>query len=197
MAAEIRGFWTGQRTEDPALSFRFRVSLNGEFLWYAKTVEKPKMNIPVLAKDEYYLGNDLPDTKPGEIIDFQPITMTMIDPIEPHVVDGIVDRINQTSGELFPRINGATLMESFGEVMIEQIDHEGRALETWILKGAFPTSIDFGNLSYSNSDMVEISITFEYKAFEVETIEGKRIVSQPQSSVATSMEQAVTLDGSF
>ena len=75
------GFWTATPTVDPTRQFRFKVSIGGLFVWWAKTCDKPKVNIPVLGKDEYYLNSPLPDIHPGEIADFQPITMTFIDPV--------------------------------------------------------------------------------------------------------------------
>ena len=165
------GFWTGSPTVDPARQFRFRIMMNDAednlaFAWWAKTCDRPKINIPVLGKDEYYLGSSTPDVKPGEIIDFQPITMTFIDPIKPSIGASIIGQLSKASGECFPRINGAKLKEAFGEVLIAQIDAAGVMIESFLLKGAFPTSIDFGSLDYDSSEFVTITMTWEYTAFE-------------------------------
>ena len=188
------GFWTGSRKKDPAMKFRFRVTLNGELLWWAKTCDKPKLNVPVLGKDEYYLGSSLPDVMPGPIVDFQPITMTMIDPIEPHFSNNLIKRL-AASSDCFPRINGSLLKELLGLVVIEQIDSAGEAIETWTLQGAFPTSIDFGSLDYSSSDFVQLTMTWEFKSFKVNIGGVDVLTPQGDSEPVTSLDLAIKLDG--
>jgi hypothetical protein len=190
------GFWTGTRVEDPAMQYRFRVILNGEFLWWAKTCDKPKINIPVLGKDEYYLGSSLPDVMPGTIVDFQPITMTMIDPVEPHFSNDLLKRL-ASSSDCFPRIDGALLQRLLGELAIEQINHTGAAIETWTLQGAFPTSIDFGSLDYSSDELVTLTMSWEFKSFKVRIGGADVLVPQADSEAPSSFELAIGLDGNF
>ena len=192
------GFWTGSPTVDPARQFRFRISMNDAsgqpvLAWWAKTCDRPKINIPVLGKDEYYLGSSTPDVKPGEIIDFQPITMTFIDPIEPSIGASIVKQLSEASGEFFPRINGAELKKAFGEVGISQIDARGVLIETFVLKGAFPTSIDFGSLDYGSDDFVTITMTWEYRSFDYFRQGGNFLLSKTPKSNPV----AKKLDGGY
>ena len=192
------GFWTGDNRYDIALQYRFKVYIGAEFLWYAKVCDKPKINIQTLAKGEYYLGDAVDDVKPAEKVDFQPITMTMIDPVEPHVTDGILQRLGD--GSCFPNLSGAALKKAFGEVVIVQIDHEGNDVERWTLKEAFPTSIDFGAFDYSSENPVEITITWDYRAFTVETLGAggtKRIDVTLPLAPEESISAVAQLDGSF
>ena len=194
------GFWTGERKHDPMRQDRFRITLSDAlgaptFTWWAKSCDKPKINIPVLGKDEYYLGDNAPDVKPGEIVDFQPIVMTFIDPVQPSMSSDIISKLSDASGECFPRINGAKLKEVFGYVIIEQVDHEGNMLEKWSLNGAFPTSIDFGSLDYTSNDFVAITITWEYTSFDVETKFGAKIAGKRQNNKLTSFSSVLILDG--
>ena len=192
------GFWTGSPTVDPARQFRFRISMNdgsGQpvFAWWAKTCDRPKINIPVLGKDEYYLGSSTPDVKPGEIIDFQPITMTFIDPVGPSMTTSIMKQLSEASGECYPRINGAKLKAAFGEVSITQIDATGAMIETFLLRGAFPTSIDFGSLDYGSDDFVTITMTWEYRSFDYQKNNGNFLLSKtPKSN-----DDAKKLDGDY
>jgi|TARA_R110002074_G_scaffold193784_1_gene359701 hypothetical protein len=197
------GFWTAKPTVDPVRKFLFRVLINNEFAWWAKTCDKPKINIPVLAKDEYYLGSALPDTRPGEIADFQPITMTFIDPSE-WGLSLIVGLHISSGGEFgvpsvtdFPRLAGAKLKEKFGNVMIEQVDSAGEPTERWTLNGAFPTSIDFGSLDYGSSEFVEITVTWEYTSFHYDSGEYAVLTSQAPQPTPTSIDEAKKLDGSY
>ena len=193
------GFWTAAPTVDPARQFRFRITMNDAegklaFAWWAKTCDRPKINIPVLGKDEYYLGSSTPDVKPGEIIDFQPITMTFIDPIKPSIGASIIGQLSKASGECFPRINGAKLKEAFGEVLIAQIDAAGVMIESFLLKGAFPTSIDFGSLDYGSDEFVTITMTWEYRSFDYFTPTG---VGALTSQTPKSTSDAKALDGGY
>jgi len=189
------GFWTGSPTVDPTRQFRFKVTIGGQFIWWAKTCDKPKVNIPVLGKDEYYLNSPLPDLHPGEIIDFQPITMTFIDPAEPHEAASIISQLSAASNGVFPRIGGQALKDQFGIITISQLDSKGEVLETWTLHDAFPTSIDFGSLDYGSDEFVEITMTFEYTAFEVATKSGKNIIPLSRRAAPKTKEEAKKLDG--
>ena len=192
------GFWTAAPTVDPARQFRFQITMNDVegnpvVAWWAKTCDRPKINIPVLGKDEYYLGSSTPDVKPGEIVDFQPITMTFIDPINPSIGSSIISQLSKASGECFPRINGAELKKAFGEVGISQIDAAGVLIETFLLKDAFPTSIDFGSLDYGSDDFVTITITWEYTSFSYASAESNVLVA----ATPKSKKDAKKLDGAI
>ena len=41
-------------------------------------------------------------------------------------------------------------------------EQEENVLEKWILNNPFLTNVDFGNLSYSSDDLVNISMTIKY-----------------------------------
>lgn len=43
-------------------------------------------------------------------------------------------------------------------------DGIGTIAETWILDGVFPTSVNFGDLAYDSSDIVEIELTLRYSS---------------------------------
>jgi len=192
------GFWTAAPTVDPARQFRFQITMNDVegnpvVAWWAKTCDRPKINIPVLGKDEYYLGSSTPDVKPGEIVDFQPITMTFIDPINPSIGSSIISQLSKASGECFPRINGAELKKAFGEVGISQIDAAGVLIETFLLKDAFPTSIDFGSLDYGSDDFITITMTWEYRSFDYFKNGGNTLLSKTPKS----KKDAKALDGSY
>jgi hypothetical protein len=207
--AEIPGqFWTGNSVVDPALQFRFRILHKGEFLWWAKSCDKPKVNIPVLGKDEYYLGSNLPDTRPGEIMDFQPITMVMVDPRADSGMSSselmtkfqVLDSDNPMG--CWPRIDGSSIMQEWSSLAIETIDHLGDVVELWELNDCFPTSIDFGSLQYSGEALVETTIVWEYSSFSMSYKKGGEMVNQisaqnTRPSPPDSIESAKSLDGSF
>ena len=56
------------------------------------------------------------------------------------------------------------------DVKIDHLDRNGATLKTYILRGAFPTSLDDIALSASDNDTVEqFSVAFTYQYFETDT----------------------------
>ena len=121
----------------------------------------------MLGKDEYTLGSWLPDLHQGDVMDMQPITMTLVDPVEPHLAEIIIRVLTAAMPSGFPRMDGSSLSSLFGTVRVEQLDHAGNAIETFELVEAFPVSIDFGSLDYSSSDMTTVTIVWEYKSIKM------------------------------
>ena len=57
----------------------------------------------------------------------------------------------------------ATAATALGVVQIIQMDATGATdLETWQLKNAFISDIKYGDLTYGNDDLTEMSITLKY-----------------------------------
>ena len=113
------GIWTAAPLVDHARQFRFRITMNDalgnpNFAWWANTCDRPKINIPVLGKDEYYLNSPLPDVHPGEIADFQPITMTLIDPMSEVITRLIMTQLGDSRGYQVPRMDVTKLRDRFG-----------------------------------------------------------------------------------
>ena len=56
------------------------------------------------------------------------------------------------------------------DVKIDHLDRNGATLKTYILRGAFPTSLDDISLSASDNDSVEtFGVAFTYQYFETDT----------------------------
>lgn len=53
-----------------------------------------------------------------------------------------------------------------GTGYLELFDGCGSSLEFWIMQNCFPTSIKFGELDYSSSEICEIEVTLRYTAVE-------------------------------
>lgn len=48
------------------------------------------------------------------------------------------------------------------DVELEILDPTGAVVQKWILKNAFPTSLSFGDLSYSQDDLLEITMDLRF-----------------------------------
>ena len=58
---------------------------------------------------------------------------------------------------------------ALGSVIITQIDHEGKPLETWTLWNSFISDIKYGDLAYGDDALTETTVTLRYDWARVET----------------------------
>jgi hypothetical protein len=163
-------FWTASPTQDPKRQFRFRVQITGiggtDFLWYAKTATKPEISFG--EAEHNYLNHRY--YWPGRT-EWSPVTVTLTDPVDPDLAESMA-KLLEAAGYRIPE--GSISDVDFGSmsksgsvtaldtVLVEQIDEEGKALETWTLKNAWVKKVTFGNLDYSNDDLTEVTLEFRY-----------------------------------
>jgi len=169
-------FWTSAGV-DPKRKYRYTVQLVGGAtqetemeaiapLWFAKTVDKPEITVNTadvnFMQHKFYF--------PGTV-EWNEINLTLTDPIFPDTAAATV-QVLESLGYVGPE--GAVQnkwsirkKEAF-EVIIKQVDADGKTVETWVLKNAFITKLGFGDLDYSSEDLSEITITFRYDWAEFE-----------------------------
>ena len=165
-------FWSTQ-TIEPTRQFRFLVSntQDNESAWYwAKTVSKPSFEV---SSTEHQLVNH--KFKYPGIVTWNDINMTIVDTGEK--TKGLVDRLRETgydyptSFEQTEGISKTSSSQYFDELTIQQLNADGKAIETWRLKGAFIKSINFGDLDYDSDALVTIQLTISYDWAELETLQ--------------------------
>ena len=146
-------------------------------VWYAKSVDKPTIQLATFAENFYPTGYTVSNVTPMiETPTFSTISMVLVDPTYPNATrkllrwfrragynDTQTPATNKALGNL-PAVK--VFMDSIGPVEIQQLDSNGKPLETWTLMDAFPAEINFGKLDYSSSDLVEISIVWKYRSFK-------------------------------
>jgi len=176
-------FWSenfGQdRTKkDPKRNFRFIVEFGGinatpggAVAWYAKTVAKPSFTI---ANAEHKYLNHTFYYPAG--VTWNPITITMVDPVDPDMAATFSDIIVQggysppTDTTSLGTMSKAKAASALGAVTVTQIDSDGNPLETWTLWNPFIEDIKYGeSLDYTNAELTEVSITLRYDWARVET----------------------------
>ena len=166
-------FWGSNFSEDSTLSdpkrnFRFKVmfttGLTENFLWWAKSATKPSFTIATA--EHKYLNHTF--YYPGTVT-WNDVTITMVDPGDPDMaatLSGLLQgggyKVPETPEEL-NTMTKATAATALGVVQIIQMDATGQeTLEQWQLKNAFISDIKYGDLSYGNDDLTEMSITLKY-----------------------------------
>ena len=175
-------FWStnfGEDTtlHDPKRKFRFTVEFQGiqsaqggATLWYASTVSKPAFTIA--AAEHKYLNYTF--YYPGTL-SWNEVEVTMVDPTTPDVAAKLSDIIVQSGYSPPTDANSLTTMSkaqaagALGSVIITQIDHEGKPLETWTLWNSFISDIKYGDLAYGADALTETTVTLRYDWARVET----------------------------
>jgi hypothetical protein len=166
-------FWTDASGKDPKRKYRFVVILgnmpNGA-TWYAKTVKKPSPTITEI--DHSFLNHKF--YYPGRV-EWEAVDVTLVDPISPDAAAATA-AILQASGYNPPRnvndtqtISKQKAVDALNGVTIQQIDSDGNAMETWTLWNPFITGINYGDLSYEDDALSEISLTIRYDWAVLET----------------------------
>ena len=174
-------FWgTGMDTalghNDPKRKFRWKVQIGdlvqGGVVWYAKTVDKPKMTISADAQHKF-LGHTF--KFPGSVT-WEDINVTLVDP-----ADGENDaakkllEIVQGSGYRFP--TDSTVLETIskpksvtalGTIVISQINGDNEIIEEWLLHNPFFKSVEFDTLDYASDDLSEITLGIVYDWAELQ-----------------------------
>ena len=145
-------------------------------VWYAKSVDKPTIQLATFAENFYPTGYTVSNVTPMiETPTFSTINMTLIDPTYPNATRkllrwfrraGYNDAQTPATNKALGKEAKKVFMDSIGPVEIQQLDSDGKPLETWTLMDAFPAEINFGKLDYSSSDFVEISIVWKYRSFK-------------------------------
>ncbi len=146
--------------------------------WIVKTASKPSFTIGETAHK--YINHTF--YYPGRI-EWQTIDVTLVDPVQPDASMELFNAI-QAMGYVFPTetstagvaasagvtFSKAAATSTLGEVILRQIG--GGTLETggtgivpvdkWTLKNAWIKDVKFGDLSYENEDLTELTLTLRY-----------------------------------
>ena len=169
----MSSFWTSTALE-PKRQYRFRLTItnvggNGvsNAIWYAKKVGIPSFTVGEIKhsfvdKTFYYPGR----------VEWNTIEATLVDPVNPDAVN-IVNKMLVDSGYFVPSLTNGNedwgsmskaeaASAAIGQVVIEVIDQEGEALETWSLQNPFIKSVKYGDLAYDADELREITIEFRY-----------------------------------
>jgi beta-galactosidase/beta-glucuronidase len=158
---------------EPKRKFRWQVQIgtlgNDSVVWYAKTVDKPKMTISADAQHKY-LGHTF--KFPGSVT-WEDISVTLVDPAETNTNGQDAARrlleIVQGSGYNFPKtadmkqtLNKPDATSALGPVVIRQLNADGATIEEWTLINPFVKSVEFDQLDYSSDELSEITLGIVY-----------------------------------
>jgi hypothetical protein len=196
-------FWADAVTE-PKRKYRFLLTnMRGIPQWVIKTVKKPSLQI---TESEHSFIN-YKFYYPGRV-EWQPIDITLIDPVDPDATATLMEMVRDM-GYVYPSdvdqgsiitISKEKAIKALGDVIyIEQIDADtGGKIESWELKNPFITNLDFGDLSYEDDGIVEISMTLRYDWARcvLQNKDGVNFVNAPGDRIANDVAAGQTIPGS-
>lgn len=166
----MSSFWSDV-TLEPKRAYRFRCILADNDSYTIKTVKNPTVKISetphkFLNHTFYYPGR----------AEWDPIDVTFVDPSNPDQTLKLYNKLkamgyaNPTGEEAsLGGFTKAAATVALGDIRIQALGPKGGASDTtldiigqWRLINPFFTNISWGDFSYDNEDMIELSTTIRY-----------------------------------
>ena len=182
-------FWNAAGA-NPKRKFRFRIEIGfpvaawggDQQIWYAKTCTAPSVEVSSVE----HMFSDHVFNFPGRA-KWGDVEMTLVDPggdagatsVGNDTVDNFNKLLEAFGYKTPPDGTGATMASyqtigrnrvTGGRVNIIALDDDGKYLETWTLKNAFPISFKYGDFDYGSDELREFSISWKYDYATCETV---------------------------
>jgi len=140
---------------EPKRKFRWFLHIDGLDAFVLKTAARPQATfeetvIDYINAKRYVSGK----------MTWNPITITMHDPVAPSAAQKIMDWLRLNYEPLTGRMGYATFYKK--DITLKMLDPQGTVVELWDLKGAWPQDINWGDLDYESSDNAEITFTLRF-----------------------------------
>lgn len=165
-------FWSDSNL-NPKRKNRFLVTIGDLPQYLAKSAGKPSFSIN--NHEHNFLNHKF--NFPG-MISWDPIEITFVDAGDSG--DDTASALYQlltNSGYVTPgdenaarnnAINKSSATSAAGQIIIEQIDETGSPIETSTLHNAWIESVSFGDVSYEDDGIVELTVSIRYDWAEIE-----------------------------
>lgn len=120
--------------------------------WWVSNAARPSINnnaveIPFLNTSTWVVGRYTWDE----------ISITLRDPIGPSASQAVMEWVRLESESVTGRQGYAVSYKR--DLVLEMLDPTGTAISQWVIKNAFPTTVNFGDLSYDDDALATIDIT--------------------------------------
>ena len=134
--------------------FRFPADLGIQEWWLSSaarpTITQEETQIPFLNTSTWVVGRYTWDT----------IQVTLRDPIGPSASQAVMEWVRLHSESVTGRQGYAAGYKR--DVELEMLDPTGVVVSKWILKNCMLTTVNFGDLDYSSSDLTTIQMTLRF-----------------------------------
>jgi hypothetical protein len=160
-------FWSAVESQ-PKRQFTFVVDFGDLPRFVVASAKKPSLTVEMA--EVSYLNHTF--KYPGRV-KWQDISMTFYDPINPDVAKTLYKQLKDSgyfwpsSPDLLQTVSKEAVTTAIGEVKITQLDHAGTGVETWTLKNAWFSALNFGSLDYKSNEVITIEMTLVYDWAEI------------------------------
>jgi len=160
----------------PKRGFRFLVQMQiggDDLTFMAKSVDRPSYTVS--STPHKFFNHTF--HYPGRV-EWNTISLTLVDAMSPNGSElfmGYLQEIGYAvpfaqeidsppSGALITdkSITKKRATDATGNIVIQEIDGDGKVAGSWTLKNPFVTEANFGQHSYDSEDLIEISVTLQY-----------------------------------
>lgn len=157
---------------EPKRKFTFLLSIVGKKNklenYLIKKVKKPSFEIS--NSEHKFLNHTF--NYPGKM-KWDDVSFTIVDVIAPNTSQSFLELLEQCGyripeGPVEPGSKNAQTVsklrsvEALGVPIIRQIDHDGRVVDEWRLKGAWIQKVENGELDYDAEELMAIDVTIKY-----------------------------------
>ena len=140
---------------EPKRKNRWIFALEGIDSFLIKTASRPSVSIEeqtisYMNSKRYLAGNAT----------FETISLTLHDPIAPSGAQQVMEWVRTHFESVSGRAGYADFYKR--DCQLKLVDPVGTIIELWDIKGCFLTSAGFGDVSYEDSAMMEVSLTLRF-----------------------------------
>ena len=140
---------------EPKLKNRFIMEIDGIPAYLVKTMSRPSVVQEAVALDHINVKRYVK----GKTV-WQPITITLYDPIVPSGAQAVNEWIGQHH-QAVTGVDGYSA-EYKKDITFNLLSPNGEKIEQWIIKGAFITTANFQDLDFASNDVLDISLELQY-----------------------------------
>jgi hypothetical protein len=140
---------------EPKTKNRYFLEWKGIKAYMVKAASRPSIQFETVVLDHINIKRKLQGK--GE---WQDINITLFDPIVPSAAQAVMEWVRLGHESITGRKGYASMYKE--DITIKILGPVGDVVEEWTLKGAFPTSVQFGDLSFDSSEPADIQMTLSY-----------------------------------
>jgi len=167
-------FWSDATGFEPKRAYRWVLYINDIKTYTIKKVSKPSFT--VTESTHQFLNHTF--YYPGRV-EWNTISFTLVDPIDPDASQLLIEKLKNSGYERpsseqdLGTVSKAKSIDALGTPKIQQLDANGKVVETWTLENAWVKDVKFGELDYSGDDMVEIEVELRYDYANYDGTDGR------------------------
>ena len=140
---------------EPKTKNRFIMEIDGIPSYLVKTMARPSIQFESITLDHINVKRYVK----GKAT-WQPITVTLYDPIVPSGAQSVIEWVRQHHESVTGRDGYSDFYKK--DITFNVLGPLGDKVEEWTLKGAYIESANFGDLAFDSNDPTEITLTLRY-----------------------------------